>query len=56
MFLNFWTDDAHPYEIIARHIKGKRLEYGTLLAFANDFYNKTTVLHLASTASAGEMI
>ena len=50
------VDDAHPYEIIARHIKGKRLEYGTLLAFANDFYNKTTVLHLASTASAGEMI
>ena len=50
------VDDAHPYEIIARHIKGKRLEYGILLAFANDFYNKTTVLHLASTASAGEMI
>ena len=50
------VDDAHPYEIIARHIKGKRLEYGTLLAFANDFYNKTTVLHLASTANAGEMI
>lgn len=50
------VDDAHPYEVIARHIKGKKLEYGTLLAFANDFYNKTTVLHLASTASAGEMI
>lgn len=50
------VDEEHPYEIIARHIDGQQLEYGTLLAFANNFYNKNTVLQLANTASAGGMI
>jgi hypothetical protein len=50
------VDDVRPYETVARHIKRNQLDYGTLLAFANDFYNKATVLHLASTASAGETI
>lgn len=50
------VDEEHPYEVIARHIHGLQLEYGTLLAFANNFYNKNTVLQLANTASAGGMI
>ncbi len=50
------VDDAHPYEIIARYIKENQLEYRTLLAFANNFYNKTIVLHLASTASAAVLL
>ena len=50
------VDEERPYEIIAQHIRSQRLEYGTLLAFANSFYNKTTVLQLANTASAGGMI
>lgn len=47
------VDEERPYEIIARHIRGQRLEYGTLLAYANKFYNKNTVMQLANTASAG---
>lgn len=50
------VDEERPYEIIAQHIRSQQLEYGTLLAFANSFYNKTTVLQLANTASAGGMI
>lgn len=50
------VDEERPYEIIAKHIRSQQLEYGTLLAFANSFYNKTTVLQLANTASAGGMI
>jgi len=50
------VDEEHPYEIIAQHIRGQRLEYGTLLAYANNFYNKNTVMQLANTASAGGML
>lgn len=50
------VDEERPYEIIAHHIHSLQLEYGTLLAFANNFYNKNTVLQLANTASAGGTI
>lgn len=47
------VDEMHPYETIAQHIRHQQLEYGTLLAMANNYYNKKTVLQLANTASAG---
>lgn len=50
------VDEEHPYETIAQYIRGKKLNYEMLLAFANNFYNKNTVLQLANTASAGGMI
>lgn len=50
------VDEEHPYEIIARHIRSQQLEYGTLLAYANSFYNKNTIMQLANTASAGDLI
>lgn len=50
------VDGGQPYEIIAKHIHGQQLRYGTLLAIADNYYNKNTVLQLAHTASAGGMI
>jgi len=50
------VDEEHPYEIIARHIHSHQLEYRTLLAYANNYYNKNTVMQLAYTASAGGMM
>ena len=50
------VDEEHPYKVIAQHIHNLQLEYRMLLAFANNFYNKNTVLQLANTASAGGMI
>lgn len=50
------VDEVNPYETIARHIRHQQLEYGTLLAMANNYYNKNTVLQLANAASAGGAI
>ena len=50
------VDAEHPYEIIAKQVREKKLEYGILLAFANNFYNRNTVFQLANVASADEFI
>lgn len=50
------VDSDQPYQIIAKHICSQGLQYGTLLAIADNFYTKSTVLRLAHTASAGDLI
>ena len=46
-------DASEPYVIIATYIDKNQLHYDKLLALANDYYNKNTILELAQTASAG---
>ena len=46
-------DEDNPYLLIARHIHNEKLHYDKLLAYADSYYNKKTILHLAHTASAG---
>ena len=50
------VDAEAPYEILAKQVYEKKLEFGILLAFANNFYNRNTILQLANVASAGGMI
>lgn len=47
------VDEEHSYEIIAEHIQKKKLEYKILLAIADQYYNRSTVLHVAHTARMG---
>lgn len=48
-------DAEHPYEIIAGYIERKELQYKRLLAYADCYYSRNTVLQLAHTAKvAGE--
>ncbi|MGM9552213.1 MAG: hypothetical protein ACI3XA_08170 [Clostridia bacterium] len=47
------VDDRQTYITIANQIEKRNLQYGELLAFANNYYNKKTILNLANTASAG---
>ncbi|MDD6483428.1 MAG: hypothetical protein PUF72_02485 [Clostridiales bacterium] len=47
------VDERQPYTIIAGQIKKRNLQYEKLLAFANNYYGKKTILQLANTASAG---
>jgi len=46
-------DEEEPYKVIAQYIQDEDMQYGKLLAYADSYYNKKTVLHLAHTASAG---
>jgi len=46
-------DEEEPYKIIAHYIQNENMQYGSLLAYADSYYNKNTILHLAHTASAG---
>lgn len=50
------VDEKNPYETIAEFISAQRLKYGILLAIADNYYNRATVIRLAHTASAGGMI
>ena len=47
------VDAENPYETIANYIIEHNLAYGTLLFFADRYYNKNTVLQLAHTAGKG---
>lgn len=47
------VDEEHPYEVIAGHIQKKSLQYRTLLALADRYYGRNTVLCLAHTANMG---
>lgn len=46
-------NEDEPYSIIAHYIQNEGMHYGKLLAYADSYYNKKTILHLAHTASAG---
>lgn len=46
-------DVQQPYRVISEQIEKRNLQYGELLAFANIYYNKKTILQLANTASTG---
>ena len=47
-------DVQNPYTIIANHIRKNGLQYETLLYYADRFYNRKTIIHLAHTASQKE--
>ena len=44
------VDAEHPYKIIGAHIERLGLEYVRLLALANNYYNRNTILQLAHVA------
>ena len=46
-------DAEQPYHIMAKHIQQYGLHYGTLLFFADRYYNRNTIIQLAHTASEG---
>ena len=48
-------DKISAYKIIAGYIKKYKLYYDKLIAMADKYYNKNTVLELAHTASVGEI-
>jgi len=49
-------DAKNPYEILADHIKQNRLQYETLLYYADRYYNRKTIIRLAHTASQKEAV
>ena len=44
------VDAERPYLLLADHIQKAELDYGKLLALAEKYYNKNTVLNLAHIA------
>lgn len=44
------VDAEHPYEIIGNYIYAKKLNYEILLALADKYYSRNTILQLAHTA------
>lgn len=49
-------DDNRPYLTLAQYIRKRGLRYDTLLAYADAYYGKNTLIHLAHTAREGENI
>lgn len=47
------VDTEQPYTILAEYIRDSELKYGILLALAEKYYGKKTILRLARVASAG---
>lgn len=47
------VDEMEPYKVLAEHIRKRQLQYGFLLALADRYYNRNTVLCLAHTANKG---
>lgn len=45
------VDEMEPYKVLAEHIRKRQLQYGLLLALADRYYNRNTVLCLAHTAN-----
>lgn len=46
-------DADQPYYIMAKYIQQYGLHYGTLLFFADQYYNRNTIIQLAHTAGEG---
>ena len=49
------VDAQNPYTILAEHIRQNRLQYETLLYYADRYYNRKTIIRLAHTASQKEV-
>ncbi len=47
-------DAQDPYMILADHIRKNKLQYETLLYYADRYYNRKTIIQLAHTASHKE--
>lgn len=47
------VDTDHPYLTMAQYIRKRDLRYDALLAYADAFYGKNTLIHLAHTAREG---
>lgn len=47
------VDEEHPYEVVAGYIQRKGLRYQILLAYADRYYSRNTVLCLGHTANMG---
>ena len=47
------VDEIEPYKLLAEHIHRRGLQYEFLLALADRYYNRNTVLCLAHTANMG---
>lgn len=48
-------DAEEPYQMLADHIQRLRLQYGTLLSLADQYYPQRTIMQLAHTAAKGGM-
>lgn len=48
-------DTVQPYKVIADFIRENNLTYNTLLAMADRYYNRDTIIELAHTAGMGEI-
>ena len=49
-------DAKEPYALLFKMAKDLRLDYRTLLFFANRFYNQKTIIRLAHVAGAKEPV
>lgn len=47
------VDVANPYVVIGEYIERQQLEYQKLLALANNYYNRNTIIQLAHVAGGG---
>ena len=47
------VDSDRPYLMMAQYIRKRELQYGALLAYADAYYGKNTLIHLAHTAREG---
>ncbi len=50
------VDGGDPYAILAAHIQNHQLQYDKLLALADRYYNKNTIIQIAHIAATGETI
>ncbi len=49
-------DIENPYDVIAEYVKKKNLKYDKLIAWADRYYDRETVIGVAHTVTAGEPI
>lgn len=46
-------DEGNPYELLAEHIVKHKIQYDKLLAIADKYYNKNTIIQVAHIAAVG---
>lgn len=49
-------DEGEPYELLSEHIIKNKMQYDRLLALAERFYNKNTIIQVAHIAAVGGTI
>lgn len=47
-------DEADPYTLLARYMEKENIRFDSLLAFADKYYGKNTILQIAHIATAGD--